>query len=420
MSGAQLRHTLRPLLPAALLGFAALVAVAAFLLRSASSTPAGHVRASLTASAQEPPIAPRDFVRIVRVTGTTEATRSRVILAPQLVGSTRGNMIVTGIAAPGAVVKTGDIVVEFDRQEQETAALDRRAEYLDLVEQIAKSRAAQEAARVKDQSELEQAVNAVKSLELESLKNEMLSRLDAQANEQKLEAARVRERGLRENLPRKREAAAAELRMLEIRRDRARLAMEQAERNAQAMVIRSPMDGLAVARMKWKNNGPGDVVAGDDVWPGLAVLEVVNADSMRVRARVNQADVRDVRAGQPVTVRLDAYPERPLVGRVEHVAPLGTGGYFSPRIRVFTMLVAIDGQAPGLVPDLTAAVDVEVERVPGALVVPVTAVRTTDGVPHVRVRTGSGVTDRRVALGSRDEIDVIVTEGLKPGDVVVR
>lgn len=398
---------------------AAGILVAGGLLLAFAQTDGQEEEASPAAAATPARLVPRDFVRTVRITGRTEATRSRVILAPQLMGATGGMMVVTKIAPPGTLVKTGDIVVEFDRQAQETAALDRRAEYHDLVEQIAKTRAAQDAARVKDESELAQAVNAVQSLELESLKNEMLSRIEAQENEQKLEAARVRERALRENLPRKREAASAELRILEIRRDRARLAMEQAQRNAQAMVIRSPMDGLTVARLMWKNSGPGDVQEGDQVWPGLQVLEVVNADSMIVRARVNQADVRHVRAGQPVTVRLDAYPDRPLTGRVDHVAPLATSGSFSPRVRVFTMLVTIDGTAPGLVPDLTAAVDVEVERVSDALLVPRHAIRYEGDAAFVTVRQGSGATARRIELGPTDELHAVVLEGLKPGEVVV-
>lgn len=370
--------------------------------------------------AGESPLSPRRFVRIVRVTGTTEATRSVLITAPSLAGTGGGPLVITTIAPPGTAVKAGDVIVEFDRQQQETAAFDKRAEFNDLVEQIAKTRAAQEAARVKDESELAQAVNAVKSLELESLKNEMLSRIDAQANEQKLEAARVRERALRENLPRKRAAAAAELRILEIRRDRARLAMEDAERNARAMVIRAPMDGLVVAKMTWKGNGPGDVAEGDQMWSGAPIMEVVNVESMRVRAKVNQGDIAHVRVGQPVTVRLDAYDDLTLPGRIEHVAPLATPGSFSPRVRTFAVLVSVQGADDRLMPDLTAAVDVEVERVEDALLVPREAIRMENDAPHVRVRAGGGTELRRVTLGPQNEVDVVVTEGLQAGAVVVR
>ena len=366
------------------------------------------------------PLAPRDFVRTVRVSGTTEATRSVLITGPRLAGSTSWEMVITRLVPPGSAVKAGDVLVEFDRQEQETAAFDRRAEYLDLLERIAKTRAEHEATRVKDRSDLEQAVNAVESLELEVLKNEMLPRNKALENDQKLEAARVRAKALAEALPLRENARAAALTILEIQRDRARMAMEHAERNASSMVIRAPMDGLVVAKMTWKGNGPGDVQEGDRVYPGAPIVEVVNVEAMRVRARVNQADIAQVVTGQPVTVRLDAYPDFAMRGRVAHVAPIATPGSFSPRVRTFTMLVAIDGRHARLMPDLTAAVDIEIARRPDALVVPREAVRWDDGVPHVLVR-GPGSAERRpVTLGERSETEVVVTDGLRAGDVVAR
>jgi HlyD family secretion protein len=247
----------------------------------------------------------------------------------------------------------------------------------------------------------------------------MVSRNQALENDQKLEAARAKANALRQNLPLRREAAEAALRILEIRRDRAQRAMEHARRNAEAMVIRSPMDGLVVAKMTWKGNGPGDVGEGDQVWPGAPILEVVNVEAMRVRARVNQADIAHIRPGQPVTVRLDAYDDFAIRGRVEHIAPLATPGSFSARVRTFTMLVSIDGSNPRLMPDLTAAVDVEVERVKDALVVPREAVHSDGDSASVRLRAAGRSERRAVTLGSRNETEVVVTGGLEPGDVVL-
>ena len=124
-----------------------------------------------------PPLARRDFVRHVRLTGLTEATRSYVVTTPLLAGSNQGSMVITRLAPAGSSVNVGDLLVEFDRQGQEAQALDKKAEYDDLVQQIAQKKAEQDAAVVKDQSEIAQAGNAVKKYELEVLKNEMLSRI---------------------------------------------------------------------------------------------------------------------------------------------------------------------------------------------------------------------------------------------------
>jgi hypothetical protein len=185
--------------------------------------------------------------------------------------------------------------------------------------------------------------------------------------------------------------------------------------------VLSPIDGLVVPKMTWKGNGPADIQEGDEMWPGAPVLQVVNQSSMQVRARINQADLPVIRVAQPVTVRLDAYPDLQMTGRVTQIAPIGVSGSFSPRVRAFAAVIAVDGMNPRLLPDLTAAIDVEVERIKNALVVPRDAVQMNAGVPHVRVRDGNnGVSTRQVALGPSDEVDVVVTSGLEAGQVVVQ
>ena len=251
-------------------------------------------------------------------------------------GGGGGSLVIVKIAEPGARVKAGDVLVEFDRQAQEKVALDKKAEYDDLVNQILQKDAEQEAARVKDDSEIAQAENAVKNFELEVLKNEMLSRVKAEINDQDLAESRVKLKSLRGNYALKRAAAAAEHRILEIRRDRARAAMDHAIDNAKALTVLSPLDGLVVPKMTWKGNGPADIQEGDEMSPGEPILQVVNQSSMQVRARINQADLPSVRVGLPVAVRLDAYPDLEMTGRITQIAPIGDIGFVltaRPRLR---------------------------------------------------------------------------------------
>jgi hypothetical protein len=364
-------------------------------------------------------VRPHDFVRRIRLTGLTEATRSYVVTTPLLTGATRGSMVVTRLAPAGAAVKPGDLLVQFDSQQQDKTALDKRAEFEDLVQQIRQKRAELGAARVKDESEVAQAENAVKNYELEILKNEMLSRVKAEKNDQDLAEAKSKLSALREALELKRTAAAAELRILEIKRDRAKADMEHALENARGMTVFSPLEGLVVPKLTWRGNGPADIQEGDEMWPGAPVLQVVNQASMQVTSRVNQADLQYVRVGQPVTVLLDAYPDLRMPGRIERLAPIALNGSFSTRVRVFNAVVSIAGSNPRLLPDLTAALDVEVERISNALVVPRTAVERDGSSVRVRVREGSGTAAREVTLGPSDEVDVVVTSGLRAGEVVL-
>ena len=364
----------------------------------------------------------RDFVRTVRVTGTVMAIRSTVISAPRLSGPNTASLVITRLVGGGASVARGSLLVEFDRQQQLSNAFDRRAEYLDLEEQIRRKQAEQTAARAKDETELTQSENDASRARLEMLKNEMLPSIEAEKNTQRLEEAEAKLAQLRNTFQLKRRAAAADLRILEIRRDRARNAMEHAERNAERMAIASPLDGMAVLKSIWKGNQLAEVQEGEEVRAGVPIVEVVDPAGMQVRAQVNQADISHLQVGQTAGIRLDAYPDLVFNGRVEQVSPLGVVSTLNPRVRTFVALVSIAGSHPKLMPDLTAAVDVVVERRAGALIVPRDALSTEGKTSFVQVRKsgGNGFDRRDVTVAGQCDHEVAIASGIEEGAVVRR
>lgn len=318
----------------------------------AHATAAMALAGSLSFSAQEGPPAP------LRLTGTVEAVRTRTVMAPRLAGQSLANLVITHLATAGVQVKTGDLLVEFDRQEQRRIAFDRQAEVADLAEQMGRRRADQAAARSKDETELKQAENDVARAKLEMRKNEMLPRVEAEKNGLALEQAEAKLTQLRTTFDLKRVAAEADLRILEIRRERASRALKYAEQNAQFMEVRAPFEGLVVIKTAFRNSGMVEIVEGDEIRPGTAIIDIVDTSAMQVRARVNQADVAALAEGQPATVRLDGFPELSFKGTVKAVGPLGVNGRYSQSVRSFTAIIAIEGTHPQLMPDLTASVEI--------------------------------------------------------------
>ena len=407
------RPRLRPpaLLPRAVAALAVLVLAAA-----CSRAPAAGAEPDVSPAADA--VARRqDFVATLRVHGTVEAVRSWVVAAPRLAGSAATALVVTTLAPAGTEVKRGDRLVEFDRQGQLKVAQDRRSDHLDLVAQIQKTQAEPDAARAADETALAQAGRDVERARLEMLKNEMLSRIAAEKNEQALEEAEARLAQRRATFDLKRRAARAELRTLEIQRDRALAAAQHAEANATRMAITSPIDGLVVLKATWKGSGMGEVQEGEEVRPGVPILEVVSRAGMQVRARVNQADGHLLRAGLPATIRLDAYPGFTRRGRLETLTPVAGASDLSPRVRFFVGLFSVEGDDPRLMPDLSAAADVEVAREKGALVVPREALAFEAGRWFVAA-PGAGLSE--VVVGPMNDLEAVVRSGLAEGTRVAR
>ena len=363
------------------------------------------------------------FVKTLRMTGLVESIRFHNVAAPRLVGATgpgSNTLIITKLMPNGSHVVSGQLLVEFDRQNQLKAATDKRSEYRDLEEQIRKKRAEQEQARAKDDTELSVAANAVENARLELKKNAYLGRIDQEKNEQRLEEALARQKQLIATFDLKRRAEHADLRILEIQRDRAYKAMKSAEDNATRMVVTSPISGMVVLRMVWRMNQQVEIQEGEEARPGMPIMQVVDPAAMLARVKVNQADVHLLQVGQPAKISLDAYPELQFEGRVEHVAPVGATSMLTTRVRNFVATVSIKGSHPKLMPDLSAAVDVELERNENVIVLPRDAIVRENDTYAVRVLDGNRTRSRTVTLGAMSDHEVIVASGLEPGTTVQR
>jgi HlyD family secretion protein len=294
----------------------------------------------------------------VRLHGSIEPVRSHPVVVPRLTGSATGTLVIVHLVKPGTVVKRGDLLIEFDRQAQIKTAHDREAEYRDFVEQITKKRGEQITAKAKDEAEIKTAENAVKSAGLEVLKNEVSPPIVAEQNTLNLAEARAKLQQLRKTFALKRQADVADVRALEIQRDRAKNAWAHAESNAGKMRVESPIDGMVVLKTTWKNGTMGEVQEGEEVRSGLPILDVIDASVMRVRARVNQADVSQLRVGQAARITLDSYPAKTFTGRLEQLSQIGAISTMSNRVRTFLAMFSIDGSDAHLMPDLAAAIDV--------------------------------------------------------------
>ncbi|MGC2161806.1 MAG: efflux RND transporter periplasmic adaptor subunit [Silvibacterium sp.] len=355
---------------------------------------------------------------MLRLAGSTEALRSRPVLAPELAGAQLESMVVTKLVPAGTRVRKGDLLVEFDRQAQIKDALDKKAAYQDLVDQVVEKHAAEDAARAKDEDDLQQAQDALQKAQLEMGKNEILSRIDVEKNQEALTEAQETLRQLQHTFDLKRQAAAADIRTLEIQRDRARATMLYAESNANRMSIVSPMGGVVVLNSIWLGSRIGEVQEGDEVRPGVPFMKVVDPSAMQVRVGVNQADLLKLHLGQHAQISLDAYPGVTFPGTLEELAPLGQASDQSDTIRNFTAVFSIQGANSKLMPDLSAAVDLQLANLKNALVVPAESVEHEAGGDYVWLKTGNAFEQRAVTAGPSDGVETVIDAGLKPHEVV--
>lgn len=174
--------------------------------------------------------------------------------------------------------------------------------------------------------------------------------------------------------------------------------------------LEAPFDGVVLTRRL----DPGSLVsAGSGV-----VLTVARIDVVRVFVAVNEKQAPQLKLGQVTRVRFDAFPGRDFEGKVERLAP-----GFDPLTRTLDAEVHLPNPDRLLKPGMYGRAALELDRHPGALVLPIESVQLSGGKSFVYVVDGDVVRRREVQTGESmsdgGQESLEVTAGLQAGQTIV-
>jgi membrane fusion protein (multidrug efflux system) len=234
-------------------------------------------------------------------------------------------------AADNARVARGDVIARIDDGDYRLAvqtARDQVAVQEATVERLVQQAVAAQAAVDQAQAQLASSeagqtranleLRRQKDLEARQVSSRQLLE-QAQANfDQSVAAVRASQAAI--------EAATANVSVLKAQQQEAkrtlqqfRTALAKAERDLSFTVIRAPYDGVI---------GNRAVQVGDYVQPTQRLASLVPLDAVYIDANFKETQLANVHPGQPVTISIDAFPDRKLEGQVASIAP-ASGSVFS-------------------------------------------------------------------------------------------
>jgi RND family efflux transporter MFP subunit len=160
-----------------------------------------------------------------------------------------------------------------------------------------------------------------------------------------------------------------------------------------------------------------DLKPGDQVTPGSVAFRLDNLDRKFVDVLVSEVDVNSIQAGQPVGLSFDAILDRQYQGTVSQVAPVGDAIQGVVQFNVTVQLTDADEKVK---PGMTAAVNIIVDQVSDALLVPNRAVRLVNGQRVVYILSNGQLKQTSITLGASSDTQSQVVGGeLQVGDQVV-
>lgn len=356
--------------------------------------------------------------RLVRSNGTVQAVNALTIRVPQIEGQ-GGNMTLTKLIPSGAEVKEGAILAEFDRTKQVDNAREAQAKYEDLRHQVEQRKAQHRADAEKRAADMQQAEADLSKAGLELRKGPILSEIDRLKNQAKLEDAQAHVASLKLSQHSRDAAEAADLKILELQRDRQKVAWERAQSNSEKLVLKASMSGMVARENTWRNDSFGPAQEGDQIFPGEPLLRIFDPSAMEVQVTLSEPDGAAIEDVSQATVRLDAYPDLIFKAHFDSASPVATA-LLDSLVKSFPARFRLDQRDPHLLPDLSAAVDLDVIAKEPALLVPRAAVHYRQGKPFVTRVTGSASQEERaVQVGGFNDTWIEITAGLEQGDYVL-
>ncbi len=357
-----------------------------------------------------------EFLDSLEFRGEIKALKSVTISAP----SEAGDLQIIKVSAEGTAVKPGDVVVEFDKTKTEQDLAQFRSSLKSAEAAIDQARAQARLAEEEDKTTVLKARYAVESAKLEASKQEIVSQIEGAEAKLKLADA---EQALREAETKQKSDQALNQATIESTvqaSTKAKFDVQRAERSLAQMSVRAPSAGTISLLQHWGGSGPVTYRPGDRAWPGAAIAELPDATTLRISARVDETERGRLALKQPVTVQLNAIPDRQFTGHIEQIGAIASLDFSSgwPITRNFILEIVLDQTDTRFKPGISGQVTVIVDRVPDAITIPAQAMFQKSGQNVAYVWRGTEFEERAIEVGRKSGDKIMVAKGVRAGEQV--
>lgn len=310
------------------------------------------------------------------------------------IGSEITGVVLERHVTEGDRVEPGEVLITL--RADDLAARVREAEA--ALQQLQTSRRPQAMAALKQsQAQLEQTLREAKRRR-DLYKTESISKEIYEKAEQALTLAQASEEQsklLSESL---KPGASEELILVE-RLNAAQAALARTE-------IKSQVAGVVLTR---------DVAPGDVVQPGRLLIEIAKDGTTEVLIPVDERNLGVLALGQPARCIADAYPNRVFEAKINFIAPT-----VDPQRGTVDVRLTVDPAPDFLLQDMTVTATIQTNKRDAAITLSNDLIKEPQNGKGVvwLVRDGT-ITAQTVTLGLRGLSATEITEGIKPGDLVV-
>jgi hypothetical protein len=353
----------------------------------------------------------------VTTTGELIAKSSEKIYGPQGLRQMQiWQVKIQDIIPDGTVVDSGQYVATLDRTEISNKIKDEETNLEKFGTQLTKTRLD---TSLELRSARDELINLKYSLEEKKITLEQ-SKYEPPATIRQVEidlekAERAYEQA-QKNYKLRYQKAVANMQEVTASYTQAQRKLEQLVEVMKQFTISAPKAGMVIYRRNWDGNKMG-IGSTLNAWENI-VAELPDLSEMISKTYVNEIDISKVKAGQPVRIGIDAFPEKRFTGKVTEVANIGEQIQNS-NAKVYEVRILVNEFDSILRPAMTTKNTIVTAVIDSVLFIPIEAVFSNDTLTYVYRKDGAGITKQQVVTGQSNENEIIILAGIRDKDEVL-
>ena len=190
-------------------------------------------------------------------------------------------------------------------------------------------------------------------------------------------------------------------------------------------LVASQQGEVVYASQQSRRSEPVVIEEGATVRERQTIITLPDLSKMKVSARIHESKISQIKAGQDVLIRVDAFPQEVFHGKLDSVSSVPVPGSwpnmdlkeYQAEIRITDADYAESQMKPGLTASIEIIVEQQTENV---LQTPVQSVIFVGGKYFAFVRTEDGSAERReLVIGATNDQKMEIKDGLAEGEEVI-
>jgi multidrug efflux pump subunit AcrA (membrane-fusion protein) len=361
-----------------------------------------------------------EFIISVKTRGEIRSVHSEILTAPQV-----PDPRIVRLAESGRPIKKGEVVIEFDGAQQEQTYLEKTTSVRTADSEIVQTKASHRIVTEQDGMNLMTSQYNLERSKLDASKAEVVSEIEGAKSRIDVGISEGELSQVKTTMTAHKTTQQADLERLEQKKDKTVRDAERTKGYLSKMIIRAPNDGIVNLLPNFRAQGsfgssPPAFKEGDRAWTGAAIAEIPDLSVMRIDLKLEEVDRGKMKLGQIVKIRVDAIADRELLAELDWISPIAAVNFRGMGLteKTFPARATLKNLDPRLRPGMSATAEVVIESQPNTLLIPVRASFLEKGKPAVYVQKGQQFPIRVIDVGKRNDTDMVVTKGLKEGELV--